>query len=76
MIASPPSTPTGQEPDCIVVTPDNQYALVLNRRSGDLSVIRRISLSNGKPFRRPTPVFTMVAVGQEPVAAAVVPWVV
>ena len=65
----------GQEPHRIVMTPDSEYALVLNRRSGDLSVIRRISLSNGKPFRRPTPVFTMVPVGEEPVAAAVAPWV-
>lgn len=64
----------GQEPRRILMTPDNEYALVLNRRSGDLAVIRRISLSNGKPFRRPTAVFTMVPVGDEPVAAAVVPW--
>jgi DNA-binding beta-propeller fold protein YncE len=64
----------GQEPHRIVITPDNEYALALNRRSGDLSVIRRISLNNGRPFRRPTPVFTMVPVGDEPVAAAVVPW--
>jgi DNA-binding beta-propeller fold protein YncE len=64
----------GQEPHRIVITPDNEYALALNRRSGDLSVIRRVSLSNGRPFRRPTPVFTMVPVGEEPVAAVVVPW--
>ncbi len=64
----------GQEPQRIVVTPDNEYALVLDRRSGDLSVIRRIALSHGRPFRRPTPVFTMIPVGEEPVAAAVVPW--
>nr|AEA09216.1 hypothetical protein Lip018_ORF005 [uncultured Acidobacteriota bacterium] len=64
----------GQEPHRIVITPDNEYALALNRRSGDLSVIRRVSLSNGRPFRRPTPVFTMVSVGEEPVAAVVVPW--
>jgi DNA-binding beta-propeller fold protein YncE len=64
----------GQEPHRIVMTPDNEYALALNRRSGDLSVIRRISLSNGRPFRRPTPLFTMIPVGDEPVAAVVVPW--
>ena len=64
----------GQEPRRIVMTPDNEYALVLNRRSGDVAVIRRFSLDNGKPFRRPTAVFTMVPVGEEPVAAAVVPW--
>lgn len=64
----------GQEPRRILMTPDNEYALVLNRRSGDVAVIRRYSLSNGKPFRRPTAVFTMAPVGEEPVAAAVVPW--
>lgn len=64
----------GQEPHRILITPDNEYALVLNRRSGDLSVIRRLTLSNGRPFLRPTPVFTMVPAGEEPVAAAIVPW--
>ena len=64
----------GQEPHRIVMTPDDEYALALNRRSGDVSVIRRVSLSNGRPFRRPTPVFTMIPVGEEPVAAVVVPW--
>jgi DNA-binding beta-propeller fold protein YncE len=64
----------GQEPRRIIMTPDNEYALVLNRGSGDVSVIRRVSLGNGRPFRRPTPVFTMVPVGEEPVAATVVPW--
>jgi DNA-binding beta-propeller fold protein YncE len=64
----------GQEPHRIVITPDNEYALALNRRSGDLSVIRRVALSNGRPFRRPTPLFTMIPAGEEPVAAVVVPW--
>lgn len=64
----------GQQPRRIVITPDSAYALVLNYGSGDLSVIRRVSLSVAKPFRRPTPVFTMIPVGQEPVAAVVVPW--
>lgn len=64
----------GQEPRRIVITPDNAYALVLNHGSGDLSVIRGASLSVARPFRRPTPVFTMIPVGQEPVAAVVVPW--
>ncbi len=64
----------GQEPGRIAITPDNQFALVLNRRSGDVSVIRRVSIGNGRPFRRPTPMFTMIASGEEPVDAAIVPW--
>ena len=64
----------GQEPRRIIMTPDNEYALVLNRASGDVSVIRRVSMGSGRPFRRPTPVFTMIPVGEEPVDAAIVPW--
>ena len=33
-------TPVGTEPSCIVITPDDQYALVLNQTSGDMAVIR------------------------------------
>jgi len=70
----------GQEPGCIVTTPgaqtESQYAIVLNRKSGDVSVIRSYSLSVGGPFKeplkKPTPVFTMFQVGEQPVAAAIV----
>jgi len=68
----------GQEPCSIVMTPDNQYALVLNRKSGDVAVIRTYSLNQSGPFKeplkKPMPVFTMIPVGDAPVAAAVVPW--
>lgn len=68
----------GQEPRCILVTPDNQYALVLNRKSGDMAVIRTYSLNQSGPYKeplkKPMPVFTMVAVGDQPVAAAIVAW--
>jgi DNA-binding beta-propeller fold protein YncE len=72
----------GQEPCCIVTTPgsqsDSQYALVLNRKSGDVAVIRSYSLNRGGPFKeplkKPTPIFTMIPVGEKPVAAAIVPW--
>ena len=68
----------GQEPRSIVMTPDNQYALVVNRKSGDVAVIRTYSLNQSGPFKeplkKPMPVFTMIPVGDAPVAAAVVPW--
>jgi YVTN family beta-propeller protein len=72
----------GEEPCSIVTTPggqpDSQYALVLNRKSGDVAVIRSYSLNRGGPFReplkKPTPIFTMIPVGDKPVAAAIVPW--
>jgi len=68
----------GQEPCGIVMTPDNQYVLVLNRRSGDVAVIRTYSLNQSGPYKeplkKPMPVFTMIPVGDAPVAAVVVPW--
>lgn len=64
------SVQVGQEPRYILVTPDNQYALVLNEKSGDMAVLRIFSLA---PRRyHPTPLFTMIPVGQKPVSAAVV----
>jgi DNA-binding beta-propeller fold protein YncE len=64
----------GQEPGSIVITPDQQYALVLNQKSGDLAVIRIYALTNQDASRRykPTPLFTMIPVGEGPVSAAVV----
>jgi hypothetical protein len=64
----------GMDPRRILTTPDNAYALSLNRASGDISVIRQLALSKGKPFLRPTPIFTLAPVGEDPVAAAIVPW--
>ena len=64
----------GQEPGTIVITPDQQYALVLNQKSGDLAVIRMYALTNQDASRRykPAPLFTMIPVGEDPVGAAIV----
>lgn len=64
----------GQEPREILITPDNQYALVLNRKSGDLAVIRLYSLDNPARTHRykSAALFTLVPVGAQPVSAAVV----
>jgi len=68
----------GQQPGCIILTPDKQYALVLNELSGDLAVIRLFSLSGrqtgGDRVRRykSAPLFTLIPVGERPVSAAVV----
>jgi len=66
----------GQGPGQILLTPHEQYALVLNERSGDLAVIRTLALSttpNGG-FRRykTAPLFTLIPVGERPVSAALV----
>jgi DNA-binding beta-propeller fold protein YncE len=64
----------GEEPRHVLITPDKQYLLVLNQKSGDLAVIRMYALTNQDASRRykPTPLFTMVPVGERPVSAAVV----
>jgi hypothetical protein len=64
----------GEEPCDILITPDQQYALVLNAKSGDLAVLRIYALTDTSPARRykPTPLFTLIPVGESPVSAAVV----
>jgi YVTN family beta-propeller protein len=68
----------GKQPGQITITPDNQYALVLNETSGDMAVIRIFSLggnqAGGDRVKRykSAPLFTMIPVGEQPVSAAVV----
>jgi YVTN family beta-propeller protein len=62
----------GAEPRHIAVTPDDQYALTLNRRSGDMAVIRIPAFENKDRAKwAPTPLFTMIPVGAKPVSAAI-----
>ena len=57
----------GSEPRHIAVTPDDQYALTLNRRSGDMAVIRIPAFENkDRKKTSPTPLFTMIPVGRSP----------
>jgi YVTN family beta-propeller protein len=62
----------GQEPRYVLITPDNRYALVLNRQSGNMAVIRIATFTERRHRTDPAPLFTMVPVGEQPVAAAVV----
>ena len=66
----------GREPNQILITPDRQYALVLNAKSGDLAVIRIYSLAvkptGAKRLYKSAPLFTMIPVGEKPSGAAVV----
>jgi YVTN family beta-propeller protein len=68
----------GRGPCAIVITPDHEYALVLNRLSGDMAVIWLRELAGnqvgGVRVKRykTAPLFTMIPVGQGPVSAAVV----
>ena len=68
----------GRGPSRILLTPDGQYALVLNEKSGDMAVVRMLALSttpNGgyRPYKpAPAPIFTLIPVGDRPVSAAFV----
>jgi YVTN family beta-propeller protein len=59
----------GQGPVYITVTPDQQYALVLNCLSGDMAVIRIAAISATRA--KSAPLFTMIPVGSKPVCAVV-----
>jgi len=59
----------GREPACIGITPDQQYALVLNRASGDVAVIRIASIAAKRS--KYAPLFTMIPVGSGPVSVAI-----
>jgi 6-phosphogluconolactonase (cycloisomerase 2 family) len=58
---------TGTDPGPVVLTPDEKYALVLNRASGDVAVLdlRRIKRSKSAGL------LTVIPVGSRPVSAAV-----
>ncbi|MGJ5819252.1 YncE family protein [Paludibaculum fermentans] len=62
-------TGVGMDPGSIVVTPDQQYALVLNRASGDMAVIRIAAIAPGRA--KSAPLFTMIPVGERPVAVVI-----
>jgi DNA-binding beta-propeller fold protein YncE len=59
----------GTEPRHITLTPDGEYALVLNQRSGDMAVLRIAGLQPDR--RKSAALFTMIPVGSKPVSAAV-----
>lgn len=59
----------GSDPGFVTITPDEQYALVLNRKSGDVAVIRAGEIQPNP--HRPAPLLTMIPVGSRPVSAAI-----
>ena len=65
-----------QRPEFITVTPDNQYALVLDRTSGNMAIIHiaAFRLSPGASRTKSgAALFTILPVGSDPVHAAVIP---
>jgi DNA-binding beta-propeller fold protein YncE len=62
----------GAEPTHIVVTPDDEYALVLNETSGDMGVIWLKNIISDQRIKRAA-LFTMIPIGSKPVSAVVTP---
>ena len=58
----------GREPVHISVTPDGEYALVLNRASGDMSVLHIPTIAGRRS--KAASLFTQIPVGSGPVSAA------
>jgi YVTN family beta-propeller protein len=68
-------TPVGTEPSYITITPDDQYALILNQASGDMAVIRIPNVTRAVTQQRrwkKGPLFMLIPVGSKPVSAAIV----
>ena len=68
-------TPVGTRPSYITITPDDQYALVLNEVSGDMAVIRIPNVARAVSEQRrwkKGPLFMLIPVGSKPVSAAIV----
>src|SRR5579883_755732 len=68
-------TPVGTRPSFITITPDDQYALVLNQVSGDMAVIRIPNVERAVSEQRrwkKAPLFMLIPVGSKPVSAAIV----
>jgi YVTN family beta-propeller protein len=61
--------PVGADPGTVVITPDNQFALVLNRKSGDMAVL--LIQASAKRTKFPAALLTIVPVGSNPVSAVV-----
>jgi YVTN family beta-propeller protein len=62
----------GQNPVYIAITPDSQYALVLDQFSGDMAVIH-VTAIRANRTKSGASLFTLVQVGAKPVHAAIVP---
>lgn len=68
-------TPVGTQPSYIAITPDDQYALILNQASGDMAVIRIPNVTRAVSEQRrwkKGPLFMLIPVGSKPVSAAIV----
>ena len=65
------SVHVGSKPGEVLLTPDNEYALVVNQESGDVSVVRVKTALDKK--NKVKPLFTVFPTGADPQSAAIVP---
>jgi len=63
--------PVGSDPGFIRVTPDGQYVLVLNRKSGDMAILSVAAITEKKNRYSPVGLRAMIPVGSRPVSVAV-----
>ena len=63
--------PVGSDPGFIRVTPDDQYALILNRKSGDVAILSVPAITKKKNRYKTAALLTVIPVGSRPVSAAV-----
>lgn len=60
--------PVGSDPATVAITPDDRFALVLNRDSGTIAVLDISAILKSR--NRPAGLVTMIPVGSRPVSAA------
>jgi YVTN family beta-propeller protein len=63
--------PVGSDPGFIRVTANDQYALVLNRKSGDVAILSVPAITQKKTRYSPVGLLTVIPVGSRPVSAVV-----
>ena len=63
--------PVGSDPGFIRVTADDQYALVLNRKSGDMAILSVPAITQNKNRYKTAGIRAMIPVGSGPVSAVV-----
>ena len=63
--------PVGSDPGFIRVTANDQYALVLNRKSGDMAILSVPAIMQKKNRYKTAGLRAMIPVGSRPVSAVV-----
>ena len=63
--------PVGSDPGFIRVTANDQYALVLNRKSGDVAILSVPAILQKKNRYKTAALLTVIPVGSRPVSAVV-----